>query len=82
MRCAGTSSGPSHGARMDDCTLFVTSDNHVTFNFRKEGGLSKAVITVEGDPDILLDIAHQAIAAAQNLRARKKIRKRVKNGEL
>lgn len=78
MRCLGTGSGVSGSVKCDRADVFVMSDNGVELRVKRGADGGTTLVTFKGDPDLLIDLAHQFIAAAQSIKERKKISKRVR----
>lgn len=62
MRCVGHTTRKAGGsAVVDRADVFVTSDNLVEVQLRKGNGTRQREVTL--DPEVLVDLAHQLLAA-------------------
>lgn len=81
MRTIGTSNGPAGMIAYSQCDMWVTRDNKITMRLDRkalevrngQSDKTKAMIVVEGDEDLLLDMAAQLLGAAQMIRERKRL---------
>ena len=79
-RCVGVSSGVASGVVYDGIDTFVQADDTVVMKMSRGSSKREQFVFIKGDPDELLDLAHQLLGAAQVVRERNAARARSGRG--
>lgn len=73
-RCVGVSSGVAGGVVHTEVDAFVQADDTVVLRLKRGKANHERLVLLHGDPDLMLDLAHQLLGAAQVVRERKAVR--------